>query len=108
MEGGRPPLHRRGIGKQVTGDLFDRKLIERYVFVEGGDDPVAPAPGRGTRAVDLETVGVGVPGLIEPMPAPPLAEVRAGEQSLDEPLVIVGARVGAERIDVVDGGEQSR
>src|SRR3954465_16089859 len=80
MEGGRQPLHRRGIGKQVTGDLLDRESIERHVFVEGGDDPVAPTPGRGTRAVDLETVGVGVPGLIEPMPAPPLAEVRAGER----------------------------
>src|SRR6185503_4865964 len=29
------------VGKEVAGELFDRELIKRHVFIEGLDDPLA-------------------------------------------------------------------
>ena len=58
-------------------------------------------------AVDREAVGVGVAGGVEPVEGHPFAEVRAGEQAVDEFLVGVGVFVGDEGFDFGGGGRQA-
>ena len=71
-------------GQQVAGDLLDDEPVVGQVAVEGVDDPVAIEPDV-PRLVLLEAVGVGVPGRVEPVPAPALAVVRARQQAVDQP-----------------------
>ena len=91
---------------QVAGDLVDRELIERHVAVERGDDPVAVLPDR-PGGVDVEAVRVGVAGLVEPEPPPPLAVMGRGQQAIDQALVGVGPGVGQEGVDLLGAGRQA-
>ncbi len=58
-------------------------------------------------AVDRVAVRVGIAGGIEPVERHPLAEVRAGEQAVDELFVGIGRFVGDERFDLFGGGRQA-
>ena len=49
----------------------------------------------------LEAVALGEAGQVEPVPAPALAVVRAGQQPIDELVVGVGRRIGDERLDLL-------
>ncbi len=98
VEGGGDPLRLGGVGKQIARELFDRELIEGEVVVEGLDDPVAERP-HVTVAVDGVSVGVGVAGLVEPVPAPALAVVRGRQQAVDESLDARGSILAACRLE---------
>ncbi len=65
VEGGGDELVVGGGWEEVAGELFDGKLVERFVGVEGFDDPIAPEPLERI-AVLLESVAVGVAGGVEP------------------------------------------
>ena len=78
------------IRQQVAGQLIAQKLVVRQVAVEGVDHPIAPQP-HVAAAVDRVAVGVGVAGCVEPIERHPFAEVRTGEQAIDQPFVGIGA-----------------
>ena len=61
VEASRDELIQCGIRQQVSGDLLDRKLIERHIGIEGSDDPVSIRPDR-PWTVLFVTIGVGVAG----------------------------------------------
>ena len=80
-----------GAGKQhVAGHLFLDEPAVRLVLVERPDHVIAVRPGVGARLVLVVAVGVAVMDHVEPVPAPALAVVRAGQQAVDQPLVGVG------------------
>ncbi len=81
------PLH------HVAGDVLDDELIVRHVGVEGADDVVAIAVCLGDRVVALVAARLGEAHQVEPVLPPAFAEVRRGEQSLDELRVGVGRGV---------------
>ena len=73
----RPP--RRGhplLDEKITGQMGPEKGVEGFVAVEGGDAPVAVAPGVAMGDVFVEPVGVGVADDVEPMPGLMLAVAR--------------------------------
>ena len=70
------------VGQQVAGQLFDGELVERHVAVEGVDHPVAIRPDLAV-VVEVDAVGVGVAGGVEPVAAAVLAPVRRGQQLID-------------------------
>ena len=86
----------RGIRQQVAGELPDRELVERKILVEGLHDPVAVEPHL-PFVVEMQPVGVGIAGVVEPVAGHLLAVVRAREQFLDELGIGVGRGVGDER-----------
>ena len=53
----------RCLGKQITGKLFNCKLIERHPLIQRIDNPFAITPNR-TGRIHGVTVTVGVPGLV--------------------------------------------
>ena len=108
MKGRREFLHRGRIRQQIASDLLDRELIERQVAIDRVDDPVAPAISIGPRIVLLVTVAVGVASHVEPMPSPPLTEVRRFEQPINEFLVGVRSLVIHKRIDFFDSRRQTK
>ena len=65
IETGGNPLFERGVGEQVTGELFDRKLVEGHVAVDGCEHPVTPAP-HVAGSIVLVAAGVSVAGRVEP------------------------------------------
>ena len=67
-----------GMGKQIAGKLFDRKLIKRHIRIESFDDPVSPQPHR-SRFVAEVTVRVGVASKIQPFDRHVFAEMRRGQ-----------------------------
>jgi len=83
VEGGGEELGIGGVGKHVSGDLFDGELIKGHIFTEGIDDPVTPGPVR-AGAVDLVTVGVGVAAGIEPEESHALGVGAGGEEGVDK------------------------
>ncbi len=85
----------------VTGDLEREEAIVGQVGVERPDDPVAIAPGVGALGVELEAVGVGVMRQVEPVLAPALAVMRAGQQAIDQPFVGIRAVIAQEGSDLV-------
>ena len=89
----------RRAGKEfVAGELFADELVVGLVLVEGADDVVAVTPHLGAELVALVAVGVGVAHDVEPVPRPPLAVARVGEERVHK--LLVGARRA-----VVDEGE---
>ena len=75
----------------------------RQVAIEGIDDPVAIAPGLAEIAFrrQLDQVArVGVADDVEPVPAPPLAVPRRGQQAVDDSCERLGRLIGEEGIDL--------
>src|SRR5690606_12192130 len=87
IEGRGDLLLRRGAGEQVACELLDRELIERQVFIEGANRPVAEHVSVGPGAIFFIAVTVGIASQVEPVPPPALAEVRRREEAIDERLV---------------------
>ena len=82
IEGSCDALLGGGCGEQIAGELFDRKLIEGLIRVEGLDHPVAPNPLEGV-AVLLIAVGISVAGGIEPRQRHAFAIMWGGQQAID-------------------------
>src|SRR5207245_3526080 len=89
------------IRKQIFGELFDRKLIERKIAVDGVDDPVAIFPGVEALGIFFITVRVGVAGLVEPVAAEALAEMGVGEEAVDQLCVGAIRWIGGETIGFI-------
>ena len=88
-ESGGHLLLERGFGQEVAGELPDCELIVRKVVVERLHNPVAVGPHL-PLVVEVEPMGVGVAGGVEPVTGHLLAVVRAIQEPLDLPLVGVG------------------
>ena len=73
----------------VAGNLPLDERVVRQVLVQGLDHEVAIVVGVRPVVILLEAVALGEARQVEPMPAPSLAIVRAGEQSIDQSLVRV-------------------
>ena len=86
------------IGQQVARDLLDGELVERLVFVEGANHPIAPRPHLAA-AVDVVTVRVGVTRQVEPFQRHALAVAPRAQQTVD--LLFIGFR----RTVVKKGGD---
>ena len=71
----------------IAGEVLDDEPVERFVVVDRANDVVAKRPGVVSDHVALETVAFAKADHVEPMPPPPLAVARAGEQPIDKPLV---------------------
>ena len=93
-------LGRRGlavVGHQIAGQLQDRELVERHVAVECIHHPLPVGPDLAV-VVDVDAVGVAVPGIVEPVAAAVLAPLEARKHRVDEPVVGIGVRIGNEGI----------
>ena len=95
------------IGQQVARKLPDGELVEGEVLVEGADHPVAIAPHL-TFIVEVQAMGVGVAGGVEPEPGLFFAVVGRGEISVDHALVGAGLGVGEVLVDLAQFGRQPR
>ncbi len=84
------------------------ELVVRHVGVERVDDPVAVAEALRIEP-GFERVGLvlAVAGHVEPVPGPPLAVVRRGEQAVDHTGERLGRLVGQERLDLVGRRRQA-
>ena len=96
----------RGVGKQITCELFDGELVERHIAVEGVDHPFAPA-GHVAAAIDVVTVGVCVARGVEPVEGETFAVVWRGQEMVDKPLVASRLIVGEISIDFREGRRQA-
>ncbi len=93
-------------GQQVAGNLLADELVERHVGVEGVDHVVAESPG-GRENEAAQRQRLGETGDVEPVPPPALAEVRRGEQTVDERFISDRRRIVDERIDFLGRRRQS-
>jgi hypothetical protein len=82
----------------VGGQHQDDHPVIAEVAVQGLDDPVPPMPDERATLADLggEPVPVAVAPDVHPVPAPPFAVLRAGEQTIDGLLISVLGGVGEE------------
>ena len=87
----------------IGRDLLDEELVVTEVGVERGDHVIAVGVGVGVAAILREdvTLGVGVAGDVEPVPAPTLAIPWRSQQTIDQPVECVGAVVRLERVDLL-------
>ena len=70
-------------GQEVAGELRGDELVEGKVVVERFDDPIAPRPHLAL-AIHLEAVAVGVARDVQPVHGHAFAEVRRGEEAVNE------------------------
>ena len=75
-----PPDH---IAREMLGD----ETVERLVVIQRADDVVAERPGVVRDDIALKARALAKAHDIEPVPAPLLAVVRAGEQFVDEVFI---------------------
>ena len=75
-----------GIGQQVAGDVLPQQLVEGHVGVERSDQVVTVVPRAADFWITLGAMGVGVADPVHPVAGPLLAEVRAGEEVIDQRL----------------------
>ena len=69
-------------GKQVAGDLEAHHSIERHVFVEGVDHPVAVPVGIWVEIVVIVARGIGVTGYVQPVATPSFSIAWGGQQAV--------------------------
>ena len=78
------------VAELVAGDLFAQEAIVRHVGVQGPDDPVAVTPGGGSHVIRVEdTFAIGIPGHVQPVPAPAFAVARGRQLAIDHLLVSI-------------------
>ena len=92
VERGTDPRLAVGIGKQIPGDLFERKAVKTLVVVERFDDPVAVGPHI-ARVVAVVADCVCKPHHVQPSKGHALTVVRVVEQLGNELLVGLGLLV---------------
>src|SRR5207248_2393435 len=94
VAGGTQRLRVAGRGL-VGGEHLDDHAIVTLVLIERLDDPVAPVPDVGLALADLGAIAVpvAVPPDVHPVSPPALTVPGAGQQTIDSPLVSVGAGV---------------
>ena len=97
VEARRDLLIQRGVGKEITRELPARELIIRQVVIEGAHHPVAVGP-HAAFIVEVQPVGVGIAGDIEPEAAHVLAVAFGLQQAADDFLIRIRAGVGEEGI----------
>ena len=85
----------------VARDLPADECPVRHVVVHGPDHEVAVVIRGRPVGVGLQPIAVRIAGDIEPVPAPSLAVVPAGEETVDQLLVGVGCRVRDERLHLL-------
>ena len=76
----------RGLREQVARNLLHRKLIKRFVVVEGPDHIIAEGPDSARRVIGIPG-GVGITGQIQPEPGPVFAVGGRRQQAVDQPPV---------------------
>ena len=81
----------------VAGELFLQKDVVRLVLIERANHIVPITPGVGTVVVLLEAARVRVARHVQPMPPPPLAVMRRGEQPIDQPFPGIRRGIGEKR-----------
>lgn len=93
----------------VTGELLMDELVVGKVVVEGVDDVVPVDPGVFAVEVGFGAIGFSPADDIKPVLGPAFAEVRGGEEFVDEGGVGVGILlvIGDELIDAVGGGREA-
>ena len=99
-----PPPRRRHF---VAGKLLLDEPVVRLVLVERADHVVAIAPCGRPLAVDREAIGLGKARQVEPVPGPPLAVARIGQQLVDHFFICVGRRVVLEVVHFLRRRRQS-
>ena len=105
----RPPRRSHPIfDEEITGQMGAEEGVERLVTVEGGDAPVAVAPGVAMGDVFVEPVGVGIADDVEPMPGLMLAVARRREQSIDHPIPGLRRLVRQEGVDLIGRRREAR
>ena len=76
----------RGLREQIARNLLHRKLIKRFVVVEGPDHIIAEGPDSARRVIGIPG-GVGITGQIQPEPGPVFAVGGRRQQAVDQPPV---------------------
>ena len=84
----------------VAGDLFLHESVERFVGIEGVDDPVSISPQRGPVVILAVSVRFGIPHEIQPVPGLSLAVTRAVQQVIDQFHVSIGRFIVDESINL--------
>ena len=95
------------VRQEVAGELPGGELIEGQVVVEGLHDPVAVGP-HAALVVEVQAVGIGVAGGVEPAAGHVFAVADGTEQALHD--AFIGARGGVleEGVDLGRRGRQAR
>ncbi len=96
-----------GIGQQVAGDLLFDEAIERFIGIEGADHIIAISPCVSIGDVLIETIGVGIPCHIEPMPAESNSVLRRTHATIDRPLMRPRCSVLFKKLPFFDGRRDS-
>ena len=91
----------------VAGELLTDEPVVGHVGVEGPHHVVAVPPGRGPEGVLPESVALGIPAEIEPVPGHAFAIAWIAEQPIHQPLIGIGGGIVDERFDVGGGGRHS-
>ena len=94
------------VGNEVAGELQNGELVKGHVPVEGVDHPLAIGPHLAI-VVEVDAMGVGIAGIVEPMPAAMFTPLEACQQGIDQPLVGVSMRVEHEGLDQCRVGGQA-
>ena len=106
-EPGRDHALRIARPEHVAGHLLADEPAEGEVAVERSDDVIAIGPGVVAALVLVVAVGVAVVDDVEPVPAPALAVMGAGQQPIDQSFVGVRIRVADERVDLLGRRRQA-
>ena len=69
---------------EIAGQLFSYKQIVRLVVIERRDHVVAVGPGVRIREIEFSPAGFCKSHHVEPMPTPPFAKPRRGQQSVNK------------------------
>ncbi len=93
--------------QQVAGHLQPEELVVGHVGVERPDHEVAVVEGVAPVPVELVAAALAVADHVEPVPGPPLAELRAGEQPLHDFLIRIRRGIGQKRLQLLRRRRQS-
>ena len=107
VEAGGDLLVHRGIGQQVSRQLPDGELVIGQVLIEGAHHPVAVGP-HAALVVQVQAVGVGVAGCIQPVAAHVLAVAFGLQQAGHDFFIRIRAVVRQKGVDLRKRRRQAR
>ena len=99
-------LIKRRVGKQISSQLLDHKLIKRQIAVEGPHHPVSIGPHLSV-VIQVQPVGIAIASGIEPEPGHMLTVVGRLHEPVNHFFVSVWRGIGQKGINFLRSGWQA-
>ena len=82
--------------QEVPGELLQGELVKGHILIHCPHNPLSIAP-HFAKIVKVNSMAIGIPGGVQPIPTPMFPPLRLGQKLIDKPFIGIGGGVRDKR-----------